>query len=267
MDLQEKAPAVADELRAQLRRHIGEPDRLGRQVVLQALEAPDEVAIDLVLQVRQGRRAHLGVALADLHHQPSDVLRDELELHPDVALRGLVARDVEAALEGLERIGELGRVHRRRASDPDGGDQRGEVFDDLELLRLILGDEEQHRVDLGDARERAECLVLLAKLLEGVRAGERREAGAPGRREDALFPDDGLGAERLEVEQVVVELDVAETPRGHQRQGRRHDQDRLGIGDEALDERHVHALERDGARNHAGRADGVPAVDEDQGGR
>ena len=234
---------------------------------MQALEAPDEVAIDLVLQMRQGRCAHLGVALADLHDQPSDVLRDELELHPDVALRGLVARDVEAALEGLERGGELRRVHRRRASDPDRGDQRGEILDDLELLRLILGDEEQHRVDLRDARERAERLVLLAELVERVRAGEPREAGAPGRRDDALFPDDGLGAERLEVEQVVVEFDVAQAPGGHQRESRRHDQDRLGIGDEALDERYVHALERDRARNRTGRPDGVTAVDEDQGGR
>src|SRR5207245_9299891 len=97
---------------------------------------------------------------------------DELSRPPDVARRGLVARDVEAALEGLERGGELRRVHRRRASDPDRGDQRGEILDDLELLRLILGDEEQNRVDLRDARERAERLVLLAEPVDVARSGE-----------------------------------------------------------------------------------------------
>src|SRR5439155_10170508 len=118
--------------------------------------------------------------------------------------------DVEATLERRERAGEPRGVHRRRAPDPDGRDQRREVADDLELRRLVFGDQQQYRVDLGDARERAKRLVLLAQLVERIRARERREPGAPRRREDALLPDDGLGADCLEVEQVVVELDVTE---------------------------------------------------------
>src|SRR4030095_15139993 len=179
--------------------------------------------------MRQGRPAHLRVALADLHDQASQILGDQLELAPNLAFGGFVGRDVEAGLERLERAGQPRRVHLRRAADLDRRDQRREVSDDLELLRLVLGDQEQYRVDLGNALERAETVGLLAKLVQAVRAGQRREARAPRRREDALFPDDRLGAEGLEVEQVVVELDVAEAPRGYDGQGGGHDQDRFRI--------------------------------------
>ena len=212
----------------------------------------------------QRRPAHLGIALTDLPDEPAEIFGDELELLPDVAFGGFVARDVEAALERFERGGELGRVDRGRAADPDRRDQRRKVADDLELLGLVLGNEEQHRVDFGDARQGMERLVLLAQLVEGVRARKRGEAGASGRRENALLPDDGLGPRRLEIEQVVVELDIAQAPRRDRRQGGGHDQHGLRVRNQPLDERHVHALERDGARDRAGRAPGVSTVDEDQ---
>src|SRR5439155_25835529 len=99
--LQEKPAAVAYQLRAKLLRHVGEPDRLGREVVLQTLEAPHEVPVDLILKMGQRRRAHLRIGLADLDDQSAEILGDELELGPYVALGRLVARDDEAALERL----------------------------------------------------------------------------------------------------------------------------------------------------------------------
>ena len=79
----------------------------------------------------------------------SSVSRVELAL--GVAGRRLAAGDVEAALERLERGDQAVQVQRRRAADPDRGHDRREVGDDLALLGLLVGDQQQRRVDLGDA--------------------------------------------------------------------------------------------------------------------
>src|SRR5207253_503971 len=82
-------------------------------------------------------------------------------------------------------------------------------------------------------------------------------AGAPRRREDALLPEDGLRSERLQIEQVVVELDIPQAPRGYRGQRDRHERDRLRVGDQPFHERYVDALQRERARDRPGRPTGV----------
>ena len=212
----------------------------------------------------EGRLAHLDVGLTDLSNQPTDVVDDDPERRLDVARGRFSGRHLEAAVERLERGEEPAEVHRRRPPDPDRRYQRREVADDLELRGLVVRNQEQHRVDLRHARERAEGGVLAPELVERVRAGEGRESRAARRRQDALLPVDGLGSEGLEVEQVVVELDVAQAPRGHGRQGEGHEHDRLRVGHQPLDERHVDTLERQRPRNRPGRPARVTPVDEDE---
>ncbi len=264
VDLEEKAPAIADELGSEILRDVGETDRPGHEVPLEPLEAPDEVAVDLILQMRQRRLAHLGIQLADSENQPSDVLDDECELRLGLALRRLVRRDAEAALERFEGGDEPAEVHGCRPAHPDGRDQRGEVPDDLELRGLVLGNEQQHRVHFRDAPERPEGRVLAPKLVERVRAREGRKPGPPCGRQDALLPRDGFGAVGLQVEQVVVEPNILKTPRRDAGQGDRHDRHRLRVGDEPLDERHVDTLERDRARDRTGRPARMAPVHEDE---
>src|SRR5206468_10062107 len=79
MDLQQEAPGVAHELGPKLGRHVGEADLAGDEVVLEPLEALDEVAVELILQMGEGWLAHLDVGLTDLSNQPTDVVDDDPE--------------------------------------------------------------------------------------------------------------------------------------------------------------------------------------------
>ena len=92
--------------------------------------------------------------------------------HPDLGgelgarLRG---DHVEAPLDVGERLLEPVEVHRARAADPDRGHQRGEALDDRDLLGLVVGDDPEDRVDVGDRRQLLEGGLLLAQLLERAR--------------------------------------------------------------------------------------------------
>ena len=267
MDLQQEVAAVADELAPDLRRHVREPDHARVEVRLKPLERGHEVAIDLALQERQRRLAHRAVRLPESHHELADIVAQRGQPSLGVAGRRLAGGDVEAALQRLERGQEPIDVDRLRPRHAHGRHDRREVVDDLLLLRLIVGDEQQRGVDLGDCRQRAERVLLAPELVERRRARQRGEARAPGGREDLLLPDDRLGALGLEVEQVVVEADFAEGVHGdggQQRRGRHHG---LGMTGDPVDERDVHALEANRARDGDADAIEMPPVDQHQHGR
>ena len=107
---------------------------------------------------------------------------------------------------------------------------------------------------------------LRAKVGERSRARERAVAGATGR-QHPLLPDHRLRARRLQVQQVVVEVDAAEgEQREHGGDGRRRD-DGLRVARQPLDERDADSLELDRPRHRAAWAPAVGAVDEENEGR
>src|SRR5207249_10959403 len=56
MDLQQEASGVAHELGPKLRRHVGEADLAGDEVVLKPLEALDEIAVERSEERRVGKK-------------------------------------------------------------------------------------------------------------------------------------------------------------------------------------------------------------------
>ena len=119
------------------------------------------------MQERECRLAHRAVRLAQAHHQLGDVVAQRGEPPLGVAGGRLAGRDVEAPLQRLERAEEPVDVHRLRPRHAHGRHDRREVANDLLLLRLVVGDEEQRGVDLGHAAEGAERVLLAPELVEG----------------------------------------------------------------------------------------------------
>jgi hypothetical protein len=172
MDLQQEVPAGADELAAKLVGDVRQRDGLRLEVPLERVELVHEVPVELRLQVGEGRLGHLAVDLLQA--------RDEGAAHvpelPDLGRQlgaALRRRHVEAALEVAHHPGEVLEVHRARASDLDRRHQRREAPDDGHLLRLLLGDQPQHRIHLGHGGE----LLELRPAAGAAPRGWRRRRG------------------------------------------------------------------------------------------
>src|SRR4029453_19477990 len=74
MYLDQELPVLADELPAQLVRHVLDGDRARAEVPLQPVELVDEVAVELSLQVVQRRLRRLSVALLEQGDDPRGLL-------------------------------------------------------------------------------------------------------------------------------------------------------------------------------------------------
>jgi hypothetical protein len=83
-----------------------------------------------------------------------------------------VAGDVDPALQCSQRRDEPVDVDRHRTTDAHWRDERRKIANELHLLGLLVGDEEQRRVDLGHGPEAPERLLLAPQLLQ--RGGGRR---------------------------------------------------------------------------------------------
>ena len=203
--------------------------------------------------------AHLRLGGLQLGHETPQVGGRARELLLRLAGRGLGPRDIQPPLEGLQLFHQAGHVHRHRAADPYRADQLGEIADDLQLLGLVAGNEQEGGVDLRDAGELGEGVALLPELLQGRGAGQRGEAGAPGRSEDPALPHHGLRARGLEVQEVVVEVHVADGPQREDGQEGGDGEHRAGMPGDLIHEGDVHALQPHGP-GYGGNGALVPSV-------
>src|SRR5262249_51507285 len=94
--------------------------------------------------------------------------------------------------------------------DVDRIDDRSDLREYPRLRVLLRRNEREDRFDLRHRVERLERCRPLPKLIERAGGREREEARAAGRAEDALLPRHRLGAPRLQVEKVVIEVDTSE---------------------------------------------------------
>ena len=138
---------LAHELSPHLLRQIFEPDVLGRQVGLEALEAAKEVAVELLLQEPEPRLVGLAVTRAQAKDEAVDGRAQVMKPGLAVARWRLVGRDLDPALERLERGGDTVDVERQRPAHAHGSDDGREVSDDLPLVVLVGGDHQQRGID------------------------------------------------------------------------------------------------------------------------
>src|SRR2546428_13464605 len=118
------------------------------------------------VQEGEGRLAPRAIGRPRARPRRRDVRARRGEPPLRVARWRLAGGDVEAPLEGLEGGDQPVDVHGLGPRHPHRRHDRREVADDLLLLWLIIGDEEQREVDPSDAAERAERIMLTPDLVE-----------------------------------------------------------------------------------------------------
>ena len=174
VDLEEEAPVLADELAAELGGDVLDRDRARVQVALEAVELRHEVPVELAPAGSSARaRPSRGRSVLQPLRSERPSARGWLASSAGSLLPASAATTSNRRLMSAQRLAEPLEVHRARAADPDRGHQGGEGLDDGDLLRLVIGDHAQHRVDLGDRRQAARRRACLSpQLVE--RAGARR---------------------------------------------------------------------------------------------
>ncbi len=264
MDLDQEPAALADELPAELLRHVLEADRPGLEVSLEGVELVHEIRVELGLEVGERRLGQVGLGGAQFFEEHPDLAPDAFDLLLRLGVGRLGGCQVEAPLQRLKGRREALKVHGLGHPDPHRSHERREVPDDLDLLRLVVGNEEEHAVHLGHRGQPREHVVLSPQLVERVGRGQPGKPRASGLGQDLLLPDDRLGAFRLEVQKVVVEADRGDRPEreGGEEAGRH--EDALGIPGEPLQQRHPDLLELQGAGHGALGPAGVAAIHEHQ---
>ena len=260
MDLQEEAPAGADELRAKLGGTSAIVIGRGCQVALQAVELRHEVAVELGLQVGQrGLGGLRGSALASCRITAAVVSAAACEVLGRACSPASAATMSSRRLSVGERCRETIEVDRARAADPDRRDQRREALhDDRDLLGAGPSGMTRSTESTSETRRQGArtpcCFCRSSSSVAAEASALKPERPVVG--EDAPLPDDGLGAHRLQVQQVVVEArpsGSAQTRPPSAIAG--HDEHGLGIAREAL-ERRARACARADARAGSARADG-----------
>ena len=166
MDLDQELAVLAHELPPHLHGQVLEADLLGRQVGLEALEAAEEVAIELLLQEAEARLVGLTVARAQAQDEAVDGRAQMMEPRLGVAGWRFVGGDLDPSLEQVEGGRHPVHVEGERPVHAHGRDDGREVADDLPLLLLIGGNHQQRGVDLGDRGQVREGVMLLGELVE-----------------------------------------------------------------------------------------------------